>query len=193
MTLWYIERAGGILAYALLSVSVILGLTLAGRAKLPGWPRFAVEDVHRFFGLLAGTFIGIHVGVLLVDGFMPFSLTQILVPGASPYRPVSVAFGVIAAELLVALAVTNHYRKALSHRFWRRAHYLNFAVWLLALVHGVAAGTDRATVWAGALYIGTASVVAGLTAGRFADTLIAWTNAQLSRPSSPLGDQLPDP
>jgi predicted ferric reductase len=168
MTIWYIERAGGILAYALLSGSVILGLTLSGRAKLPGWPRFALEDVHRFVGLLAGTFIVIHVSMLLVDSYLPFSLPQILIPGASPYRPVSVAFGVVAAELLVALAVTNHYRRSLSHRFWRRAHYLNFAVWLFALVHGIAAGTDRATVWALALYIGTASVVAGLTASRLA-------------------------
>jgi len=165
---WYVARAGGILAYVLLSGSVILGLLLAGRAKLPGWPRFAVEDIHRFVGLLAGTFIAIHVGALLVDSYMPFSLANILVPGTAPYRPVSVAFGVIAAELLLALAVTNRYRKSLSHRFWRRAHYLNFAVWLFALVHGIAAGTDRTTVWALALYIGTASLVAGLAASRFA-------------------------
>ena len=168
MTIWYIARAGGILAYALLSASVILGLLLSGRSRLPGWPRFAVEDVHRFVGMLAGAFIVIHGGALFLDSYMPFSLTNLLVPGTDSYRPVSVAFGVIAAELLAALALTNHYRKLLSHRFWRRAHYLNFAVWVLALVHGIAAGTDRATVWALALYIGTASVVAGLTASRFA-------------------------
>jgi sulfoxide reductase heme-binding subunit YedZ len=165
---WYVARAGGILAYVLLSGSVILGLLLSGRTKLPGWPRFAVEDIHRFVGLLAGTFIAIHVGALLVDSYMPFSLANILVPGTAAYRPVAVALGVIAAELLAALALTNRYRKALSHRFWRRAHHLNFAVWLLALVHGIAAGSNRATVWALALYIGTASVVAGLTASRFA-------------------------
>jgi predicted ferric reductase len=193
VTIWYIERAGGILAYVLLSGSVILGLTLSGRAVLPGWPRFAIEDLHRFVGLLAGTFIVIHVSALLVDGYLPFSLTQILVPGDSPYRPVSVAFGVVAAELLAALAVTNRYRKSLSHAFWRRAHYLNFAVWVLALVHGIAAGTDRGTIWALALYIGTASVVAGLTAGRFTDTLTAWKDAQLSRPSSQRGGPLHDP
>jgi len=168
MTIWYIARAGGILAYALLSASVILGLLLSGRSRLPGWPRFALEDVHRFVGMLAGAFIVIHGGALFLDSYMPFSLTNLLVPGTDSYRPVSVAFGVIAAELLAALALTNHYRKLLSHRFWRRAHYLNFAVWVLALVHGIAAGTDRATVWALALYIGTASVVAGLTASRFA-------------------------
>ena len=168
MTIWYIARAGGILAYVLLSASVILGLLLSGRSRLPGWPRFALEDVHRFVGMLAGAFIVIHGGALFLDSYMPFSLTNLLVPGTDSYRPVSVAFGVIAAELLAALALTNHYRKLLSHRFWRRAHYLNFAVWVLALVHGIAAGTDRATVWALALYIGTASVVAGLTASRFA-------------------------
>jgi sulfoxide reductase heme-binding subunit YedZ len=167
MIVWYVARAGGILAYVLLSGSVILGLLLSGRAKLPAWPRFALEDIHRFVGLLAGTFIVIHVSALLVDSYVPFSLTDILVPGTAPYRPISVAFGVIAAELLVALALTNHYR-TLSHRFWRGAHYLNFAVWLLALVHGIAAGSDRGTIWVLALYIGTASVVAGLTASRFA-------------------------
>src|SRR5262249_60037154 len=93
-----------------------------------------------------------------------------LLPAATvPSGPVWAAFGTGAAELLAALAIASHYRKALSYRFWRRAHYLNFAVWLLALVHGLAAGTDRGTVWALALYIGTASVVAGLTASRFAD------------------------
>jgi methionine sulfoxide reductase heme-binding subunit len=165
---WYVARAGGILAYALLSGSVILGLSLSLKTKLPGWPRFALEDVHRFVGLLTGTFILVHVSALLVDSYMPFSLTNLLVPGTDSYRPVSVALGIVAAELLAALALTNHYRKALSYRFWRRAHYLNFAVWLLALIHGLASGTDRNTVWALALYIGTASVVAGLTASRFA-------------------------
>lgn len=168
MIVWYVARAGGILAYVLLSGSVILGLLLSGRVRLPDWPRFALEDIHRFVGLLSGTFIVVHVSALFVDNYVPFSLTDILVPGTAPYRPLSVALGVVAAELLVALALTNRYRKALSHRFWRRAHYLNFAVWLLALVHGIAAGTDRGTVWVLALYIGTASVIAGLTASRLA-------------------------
>jgi predicted ferric reductase len=180
---WYVARAGGILAYALLTTSVVLGLLLSGRARLRGWPRFALADVHRFIGLLTGTFIVIHVGALLVDGYLPFSLTNILVPGTAPYRPVAVAFGVVAAELLAALALTNHYRKELSYSFWRRAHYLSFAVWLLALVHGIVAGTDRASPWALALYVGSASVVAGLSASRFAGPA-AQSKASLAMPSS---------
>jgi hypothetical protein len=74
---------------------------------------------------------------------------------------------VIAAELLVALAITNRYRKALPHRFWRRAHYLNFAVWALALVHGITAGTDTRSLWATATYLSAAALVGGLTTARF--------------------------
>jgi len=165
-TLWYTARAGGLLAFALLTASVVLGLALAGRARLRHWPRFAVEDVHRFTSLLAGTFVGIHVLALLPDTYVPFSLAQILVPGTASYRPLPTALGVVAVELLAALAVANHYRKRLPYRFWRRAHYLNFAVWALALVHGVTSGTDSGTLWAVTLYAVAAGSVAGLVVWR---------------------------
>ena len=163
---WYVARAGGLVAFSLLTVCVLLGLLLSGRARLAAWPRFALEDVHRFAGLLTGTFIVIHGGALLLDGFMPFSLADLLVPGVAPWRPLATALGVVAAELLVALALANRYRSRLSYRFWRRTHYLNFAVWLLALVHGIAAGSDSDTAWAMAVYIAAAAAVAGLTVWR---------------------------
>jgi predicted ferric reductase len=163
---WYAARAGGMVAYLLLSASVIVGLLLSGRAKLKHWPRFALEDVHRFLGILTGIFIVIHGGALLLDTFLPFSLGQLLVPGTASYRPLWVALGVVAAELLAALAVTNHYRKRLPHSWWRRAHMLNFAVWGLALAHGLTAGTDATTTWALMLYAGSAWIVVALLVHR---------------------------
>jgi sulfoxide reductase heme-binding subunit YedZ len=159
---WYIARAGGTLAYLLLTSSVVVGLVLSSKTQGKRWPRFALEDVHRFLGLLTGVFIVIHGGTLLVDGYLPFSLGQLLVPGTAPYRPLAVSFGVVAAELLAALALTNRYRASLSYRFWRRAHYLNFAVWVLALVHGLTAGTDAFTTWDLVLYAGSAWLVLAL-------------------------------
>ena len=164
---WYVTRAGGMLSFVLLTASVVLGLLLSNRASLKRWPRFALEDVHRFVGLLAGGFILIHVGALLVDSYLPFSLANVLVPGTAPYRPLAVAAGVISAELLVALAVANRYRQSLSYGFWRRTHYLNFGVWILASLHGLFAGTDTGSAWALAMYLVAATLVAGLSAGRF--------------------------
>jgi sulfoxide reductase heme-binding subunit YedZ len=162
---WYVARAGGLTAFALLTGSVAIGLLLSGRAKVD-WPRFAITEVHRFVGLLAGAFIAVHGLTLLLDGYYHFTLWSLLVPGTAPYRALATALGILAAELLAALALTNHYRTRLSFRFWRRAHYLNFAVWLLALVHGVTAGTDRDTAWALLLYAFAGATVGGLAAWR---------------------------
>jgi sulfoxide reductase heme-binding subunit YedZ len=167
---WYVARAGGLVAFGLLTVSTLLGLTLSGQARAQRWPRFAIEDVHRFAGLLAGAFVAIHGLAILVDHYVPFTLTDVLVPGTAPYRPLATALGIVAMELLVALAVTNHYRSRLPYRFWRRAHYVNFGVWLLALVHGITAGTDSGSAWAGALYAISAGAVAGLTTWRLLRT-----------------------
>ena len=94
---WYAARAGGAVAYVLLSSSVAVGIALAGKARLPGLPRFAVEDVHRFLGLLAGTFIGVHVVGIALDATVPFSLGQLVVPFTASYRPLWTGIGIVFA------------------------------------------------------------------------------------------------
>ncbi len=158
--IWYAARASGVAAYVVLSVVVSLGLGLGGKAQNRRWPRFSIEDIHRFGGLLVGSLIGIHVLTIAADSFLPFSLTQLLVPFTSRYRPLWTGLGIAAAELLLALAITNHYRRRLPYRLWRRAHYLNFAIWTLASLHGLMAGTDRGAVWLAIVYgVSVASVL----------------------------------
>ena len=163
---WYAARAAGITAYAILTVVVCLGLTMAGKARLPRWPRFALEDVHRFGGLLVGLFVSIHVLTIAVDSYLPFSVVQILVPLTSRYRPLWTGLGIAAAELLLALAVTNHYRRRIPYRLWRRSHYVNFVVWAAATVHGLGSGTDRTAPWLIALYAASAGTVVTLVLWR---------------------------
>jgi len=143
---WYAARSAGIMAYLLLSSSVILGLLMSTRAKL-AWPRYAVEEVHRFLARLTGIFIVIHGGSLLLDRVVPFSLWQELVPFTSSYRPFAVGLGVASAELLAAVGITNWLRAELPHRFWRRVHMLTLVVWLGATAHLLLAGTDRSDPW----------------------------------------------
>jgi predicted ferric reductase len=172
---WYIDRASGMVAFALLTATIASGLLMSGRARLRRWPRFAVEDVHRFASLLTWTFVAIHALALLADSYLPFSVTDLLVPGLAPYRPSATALGIVAAELLAALALANVLRGRISYRLWRRTHYLNFAVWALALGHGVTAGSDSDTTWALTLYVASAGLVAGMTAWRILSTRSAGT------------------
>ena len=134
--------------------------------------------MHRFLGILAGTFIAIH-------GARCCSTTSCRSRSASclsraPTRTgrSAVALGIVAAELLAALAVTNHYRKRLPHGLWRRLHMLNFAVWGLALVHGLTAGTDAFTTWALVLYAGSAWLVLALLVHRIS---LHWNPVAIDR------------
>ena len=173
---WYAARAAGVAAYLVLSTVVTIGIAMGGKARMQRWPRFAVEDVHRFGGLLVGSFIGLHVLTVAIDSFLPFSLRELVVPFTAHYRPLPMGLGIAAAELLLALAITNHYRKRLPYRLWRRAHYLNFGVWAAATAHAIIMGTDRSAVWMVALTAGAAGAVAAALAWRIGRARgLAWT------------------
>jgi sulfoxide reductase heme-binding subunit YedZ len=163
---WYAARAGGVVAFALLTVAVLLGVTMAGKARLDRWPRFALVDVHRFTGLALGSFLVLHVGTIAIDSYLPFSLSSLVVPLAATYKPAWTALGIVAAELLVALAFANHFQTRLGHRLWRRTHYLNFLVWIAAAGHGIGSGTDRSAPWFVAFMAVSIASVFGATTWR---------------------------
>lgn len=170
---WYAARAAGVVAYGLLTSGVLLGVLLAGRARLSRWPAFAVTDIHRYVSLLTGVFIAIHVYALLLDRYAHVSLATLVVPGASSYRPFWLALGTVALELLFAVAVSNLFRKRLGHARWRRVHYLTFVVWIAATAHGIGAGTDALADWLRALYlvsIGSVALAVTWRVGRGAVT-----------------------
>ena len=157
-TVWYTARAAGLVAYLLLSGSVVLGAVLSGRARLT-WPRFAVEELHRFLTILTGVFIVIHGGSLLLDRVVPISLGHELVPFSTSYRPFAVGLGIAAAELMAAIGVTTLLRDVMPRRIWRRAHYATIAVWAFASVHGVLVGSDRGDPWFAGIVAASVSAV----------------------------------
>lgn len=164
-TVWYFARSAGLVAYLLLCASVVVGALMTARAPF-AWPRFAVEEVHRFLAILTGVFVVLHGGSLLLDRVVHFSLSQELVPFTSSYRPFAVGLGVTAAELLAAVGVSNALRKRLPYRLWRRVHYATIGAWALASLHVVLAGTDRSTTWFAAVVAGAVSAVAMAMAAR---------------------------
>jgi methionine sulfoxide reductase heme-binding subunit len=168
---WYFARSAGIVAYLLLSSSVLLGVVMAGRSTL-SWPKFAVEEVHRFLAILTGVFIVLHGGSLLLDRVVPISLGEELVPFTSPYRPLAVGLGICAMELIAAVGVTNALRKSLPYAAWRKVHYLTLPAWLLASLHGVLAGTDAGEPWFAALAAGSFAAVAIAAFTRFSASAV---------------------
>jgi methionine sulfoxide reductase heme-binding subunit len=164
---WYVARAGGVVAYALLTAAVLLGMMMSSRRRVERWPRIAVEDVHRFTTFAAGAFVAIHVAAIAIDAYLPFSVKSLVVPFVARYRPAWVGLGVVAAELMLAIAITNRLRnRVLPYSTWRKLHYATFAVWAAATAHGIGSGTDRSTVWLVAIQTAAAGAVVGMLAWR---------------------------
>ena len=162
-TFWLLARASGLTAYVLLTSSVVAGLTVKSRPFGRRLKAAVAVDVHRFLALLGLGAVAMHGLALTLDRTVRMPLAGLLVPGLSPYRPLAVGVGVLAAELMILVYASFSLRRRIGARNWRRLHYLTFGVFAAATVHGVAAGTDR---WAFGLYAGSVALVTGLTAWR---------------------------
>lgn len=140
---WYAARAGGIVAWALLSAAVIWGLLLStrlfhGRRPTPRW----LLDLHRFLGGLAVTFTAVHIGGLVGDNYLHVGAADLLLPFASSWRPAAVALGVVGLWLLVAVEATSLLMRRLPRRLWHAVHMSSYVLFWTATLHGLLAGTD---------------------------------------------------
>lgn len=161
---WFTSRAAGATAYVLLALSTIWGLLTSSR-MLMRWVSLPLNsEIHKTLSFLALGLTVVHGGALLFDETIAFSLAGIAVPFLSPYRPLSVGAGVLAAYLMVLLTLSFYVRRQIGGPVaWRVLHYTAFAAYGLATVHGVLAGTDSSSTWAQATYLGTGAAVLFLT------------------------------
>jgi len=87
-------------------------------------------------------FVFVHMTGLWADQYVHFSVTQLLVPFAATWKPLAVAWGVVAFYLLLAVELTSLIMKRLPKRLWKGVHFSSYALYLFATVHLLTAGTD---------------------------------------------------
>lgn len=191
MRTWVILRSAGIGAYLMLFLSVAWGLVATSGALGRGVSKASAVSIHQFFSTCGLLLLGIHVGGLLVDPFMPFGAEDVLLPGAASYRPAATAFGVIAMYATVVVLVTSWSRKRIGTTWWRRMHLFAVPAFVLSLAHGVFSGTDSTRPWMWWMYLVTGSLVVflvvlrGLTAGYRSDRPARPLTTQRANASAP--------
>jgi predicted ferric reductase len=166
--LWYATRGAGAVALVLLTGVVVLGILSALRWGAPAWPRFLTSSLHRNLALLSVVFIPLHVVTAVVDPYTSLGWKAALVPFSSYYRTLWLGLGVVALDLLVALVVTSLLRHAIGHRSWRVVHWLAYACWPIALLHGLGTGSDATRPWMLILEVVCVGAVLGATIVRLA-------------------------
>ncbi|HTN81467.1 MAG TPA: ferric reductase-like transmembrane domain-containing protein [Acidimicrobiales bacterium] len=162
-TWWFVARASGIVAWALLTTSVLWGLMLSTKVRPPRVRPAWTLDLHRFLGGTAAIFTGLHIGSVFLDSYVHFGPREILVPFASTWKPAAVALGIVSLYLLLAVELTSLAKRRLPHRLWRRVHVLSLPLFFLATLHFVTAGTDaHGMLVLSAVLAATLAVVAGV-------------------------------
>ncbi len=158
---WYLARGTGAVALILLTVSVVLGVLGSLRFALaPRWPRFAIDTLHRDVSLLVIALLVVHIITSVLDSFAPITLSDAVIPFVSTYRPLWLGLGALSFDILVALVVTSMLRRRVGYRNWRLIHWLAYASWPVAVLHGLGTGSDTKVWWMLAL---TAACVAAVT------------------------------
>lgn len=162
-TTWYITRAAGWVAYFLLWLSMVWGLVIPTKFFERFLSPTFVVDFHEYISLLAIGFVVLHVSVLLIDQYLPFTLAQMLVPFVSTYRPLWVGLGVIGAYLSMLVTVTFYLRKRIGQKRFKAIHTLSMFGYLGVVLHAFFAGTDSSLGVAQLVYLGTFLVIVFLT------------------------------
>jgi len=145
---WYLARGTGAVSLVLLTASVLLGVLGSMRvAFAPRWPRFAVDQVHRDVSLLVIALLVVHIVTSVLDSFAPIGLIDSVVPFSSSYRPLWLGLGALSFDMLLAIVATSLIRRRVGYPAWRGIHWLAYASWPVAVLHGLGTGSDVKATW----------------------------------------------
>lgn len=146
---WYATRSSALLAYALLYLSIFLGISI----RIPLLNKLIKPvysySVHCWISLQALVFVMAHGIFILGDKFMNFKWTNIFIP----FYPIAenqmpgislefLALGILSFYLMLILVVTSYLKKVISHTLWRGLHFLNIGLFAIVFIHALYIGTD---------------------------------------------------
>jgi hypothetical protein len=168
---WYLARGTGAVALVLVTAAVVLGVMDSTRVSFGRrWPRFAIDSLHRDVSLLVVALLVVHIVVSVLDRFAPIRLLDAVIPLVSAYRPLWMGLGAASFDLLLALVVTSVVRRRVGYRAWRAIHWLAYASWPVAVLHGLGTGSDTKEVWMLALTAACVAAVVVAVAARLWDS-----------------------
>lgn len=153
---WYFTRAGGIVAYILLTISMAWGLILSTKISKEYTPAPAVLALHNAVSWVAIAIGMLHALALMMDTYYTYSLFDILIPFIGPYRAGWVGLGILSLYTMFVSSASFAWITWLGQRGWRMIHYTTFPMFGLATLHGLMAGTDS---W----HLGTTAMYASST------------------------------
>jgi sulfoxide reductase heme-binding subunit YedZ len=183
---WYLMRGSGVVSLLLLTVVFALGIATSKRFRPRSLPLYVTTTVHRNASLLAVAFLLVHVVTAMLDGDSDVPLVAVVIPFTSHWAPFRVGLGALAVDLLAAVVVTSLVRKRLKHTTWRAIHWVAYAAWPIAYLHGLGAGSDAATAWMLAVDVACLMIIGATLGWRLSGptSMAGWPSPPKSSSSS---------
>jgi sulfoxide reductase heme-binding subunit YedZ len=143
---WITSRAAGGAALVTASASLVLGLLMSMKLRIPSVRR-DLRPVHEALSLCTLALVLLHGVSLLADSYLAPGLTGIAIPFAGAYRTFWTGLGIVAGYGFAVLGLSYYLRDRIGAARWRRAHRLTAVFWVLAIVHTLGAGSDALVWW----------------------------------------------
>jgi hypothetical protein len=160
---WYLTRSTGIVAYVVLTGSVVWGLLMTTKLVKSAIPAPLTMAMHSALSWLTVGLGALHAALLLLDHYYSYSLSDLLIPFTGPYRVLWVGLGIISLYGLTLISASFWVRKWMGNRAWRLLHFTNFPLFLLMTLHGIYAGTDSVELGTQLIYLFCGLLVLMLT------------------------------
>ena len=144
--LWAVTQATALASLVLLTGTFVLGLLTSGRAVGSAGGRTVLAAVHRTVALLMTVFIGAHVITAIAETYVDIGWVSAVVPFTSAYERGWIGLGAIAVDLVLAVVITSLLRDRIPIRAWRLIHLTTYALWPIALLHGIGSVTVSTTL-----------------------------------------------
>ena len=163
---WILSRASGVVALILTAVSVGMGLAMAMRAAKGPGAMARLKQVHEATALTALIFIAAHGLALLGDSYLRPGLGGIAIPFVMSHKPLWTGLGIVGGWLAALLGLSFYVRRWIGPKLWRKMHRWTLAVYVLAVIHTLGAGTDASSLWLLLILIATVAPLAVMAAIR---------------------------
>ena len=175
---WFFSRGTGVVSLVLFTATLLLGITSVSRWSSEKWPRFVTQHLHRNLSLLGLSFLVIHIVSTVLDTYVSITLVNAVVPFSGTYRPIWLGLGALSFDLLLAIIITSLVRVRMGHATWRAIHWLSYAMWPLAVVHGLGTGSDAKARW---MLLVTGSCVAAVAVALARRVAMGWRDDMTPR------------
>jgi predicted ferric reductase len=139
---WYLGRAGGLVAFSLMFISVILGVAISSRIFDGLLARGWFFELHKFVSLLLIGAVAFHAFVMLPDPYANYTVAELLIPLRSHIMPEATAVGIVSFYALILVSLSFYLTRWIGQKAWRQLHYLTFLAYGAGTVHAIWAGTD---------------------------------------------------